>query len=512
MLSAVPQVIESDPEFFAPASSDALDMLLGQYRRDRRNIETVADFMASGEMRSATAYFLAGRRNDRITPTPAEIFQAEAAVAALNASYWQRALDLTDVMDYMPDARRKEWHRQISEMETPEFEEGTVRGTLASLLAQRIDFLAEMVDGIFRGLSGAHVTNRPEGFGKRMIIKNAVTDWSAYSKEGLVHDLRCVVAKFTGRGDVPWDSTRLALKHYRSSPGEWRSLDGNALRVRLYKNGNAHLEVHPAIAWRLNQILAHLHPMAIPPRYRQRPAKRAREYTLMERPIPFAVLGLLRAARCEDRTLATGYGWRGADKHLRQEAVRVLEGLGGVEVGDEFQFDYQIAGVLADVLASGAIPDHKSHQFYPTPGCLAAEAVRLAGIGPEHTCLEPSAGQGAIADLLPAGRTQCVEVSELHCRVLREKGHSVDQGDFLGWQKGKYDRIVMNPPFSQGRARAHVEHAASMLAPGGRLVAILPASAAGKDILPGFALKWSVPYSNQFAGTSIGVVILEASV
>jgi hypothetical protein len=50
-----------------------------------------------------------------------------------------------------------------------------------------------------------------------------------------------------------------------------------------------------------------------------------------------------------------------------------------------------------------------------------------------------------------------------------------------------------------------------MLAAAGRLVAILPASAKGKDVLPGLALEWSRVYENEFAGTSVDVVILVAT-
>ena len=42
---------------------------------------------------------------------------------------------------------------------------------------------------------------------------------------------------------------------------------------------------------------------------------------------------------------------------------------------------------------------------------------------------------------------------------------------------GQYDRIVMNPPFSEGRDIQHVRHAYELLKPGGRLVAIMGESA-----------------------------------
>src|SRR5690606_32014413 len=98
----------------------------------------------------------------------------------------------------------------------------------------------------------------------------------------------------------------------------------------------------------------------------------------------------------------------------------------------------------------------------------------------------------------------------IHCKVLVGKGYHTVWADFLAWGGEVFDRIVMNPPFSEGRWQAHIQHAASLLADGGRLVAILPASAKGKDVLPGFDLTWSPIYDNEFAGTSVSVVILKA--
>jgi 16S rRNA G1207 methylase RsmC len=69
---------------------------------------------------------------------------------------------------------------------------------------------------------------------------------------------------------------------------------------------------------------------------------------------------------------------------------------------------------------------------------------------------------------------------------------------------------VMNPPFSEGRWQAHIEHAATLLNDGGRLVAIVPASARGKDVLPGFSITWSDVMNNEFANTSIAVVVMAA--
>lgn len=43
----------------------------------------------------------------------ADIFKLEGAIANLNASYWQQALSLSDVYEYLPQKRRDEWNDQI---------------------------------------------------------------------------------------------------------------------------------------------------------------------------------------------------------------------------------------------------------------------------------------------------------------------------------------------------------------------------------------------------------------
>lgn len=125
--------------------------------------------------------------------------------------------------------------------------------------------------------------------------------------------------------------------------------------------------------------------------------------------------------------------------------------------------------------------------------------------------LEPSAGLGALASLMPEDRRTCVEISKLHCTALEAKGIRAINADFMEWGPStKFDRIVMNPPFSEGRWKAHLERAIDMLAPGGVVVAILPESAR-RGIELGEGAEWSEPYPGEFEGTSVTVVMLRYS-
>lgn len=500
-----------EPEqFFAPAPSDAMGGLLERYGNMRARVENIALIMTD-DRRIAMRYFQTGNaRDDRSMPSPDELFKLDGAVASLNADYWRRALDLTDIYDCMPQARRDEWDKQIREMQTPDFTEENIRATLGDLLAARPKFLAERVDGIFRGLSGNHVTNAPNAFGKRMILEYVFSDYGSphTTKAGLISDLRAVIAKFMGREPPRWSFAYDMLRQCRERTGQWHEIDGGALRIRVYLKGTAHLEVHPDMAWRLNAILHTLYPYAIPPAARQRPPKRSKEFRMIGRPLPFAVLAVIQQGRIEGNAITWSYFGEDA-RPFADEAMRVLESVGGIRGDRRVTFDYNPNEVIREIVLSGCLPDVKAHQYYPTPEVVARAAVGMARIGLGDIVLEPSAGTGHIADLLPKTFTHCVEIAPLHCKVLMGKGHAVHCADFLHWPPtGRFDRIVMNPPYSEGRWLAHVQHATGLLADGGRLVAVLPASARGKHLVDGFAHEWGAVYENEFAGTSIAVTLL----
>lgn len=525
-----------DAQFFAPVSTDLFSSLIAQYQAARAQVERLGALMADELHVGAIHYFLEGNKTEErgrwsMSLSAEQLFHTPGAIAALNSAYWSKALALTDVLDIMPQKRRSEWHEIIRSNTCPEFEEETVRNTLRDLLNMRAQFVAERVDGIFRGLSGEHVTNAPEAFGKRMIIARVLTSYDTieHNTAGLINDLRCVVAKFMGRDEPGYDASTGLLRSLKGRWGEWVSVDGGALRIRLYMKGTAHMEVHPDMAWRLNQILAHLYPLAIPAQFRQRPKRRAKVVPLMQRPLPFAVLAVLAGFEQARQRVPQAWPERwervpntimlrggGHSAHAMAEAAQVLMSLGGTTIpgnGGWWAFDYDPLDVINDIVVSGCVPDQKAHQFYPTPLALAERVIELAEIGDGMACLEPSAGTGNLASLMPKGTT-CVEASAVHVKVLQGLGLQAVHGDFIAWadkSAQRFDRVVMNPPFDQGRWLLHLERAADLLAPGGRLVAVLPSGAQGRDPLPGLAKTWHGPFDNQFPGTSVSVVVLVAN-
>lgn len=139
----------------------------------------------------------------------------------------------------------------------------------------------------------------------------------------------------------------------------------------------------------------------------------------------------------------------------------VLAGLGGKWSSKmkAHVFEKDIGEAIKEIVETGEFLDlKKDFQFFPTPEWLAEKAVKMAGIRPGESCLEPSAGRGAIARFMPG--CDCIELNPDNAEYLRSHGFNVVHDDFMTFKPEKeYDVIVMNPPFCKGQAVAHATKA-----------------------------------------------------
>ena len=120
--------------------------------------------------------------------------------------------------------------------------------------------------------------------------------------------------------------------------------------------------------------------------------------------------------------------------------------------------------------------------FDSAPPAWMDAAIELGNVDAEHSVLVPCAGQGWLADRLqnkagPNG-LRVLEVQEREPalrELLKEKGYRVsDLEDFLGALRvDAYDRIFLFPPHHRGREADYLRMAYRMLAPHGRLVALV---------------------------------------
>lgn len=162
-------------------------------------------------------------------------------------------------------------------------------------------------------------------------------------------------------------------------------------------------------------------------------------------------------------------------------------------------------------------------QLFPTPRELAQRVVDMADIQPGHRVLEPSAGTGMLLGAMGGrmfghnperGTVHAVEINrQLAWKLQQEfpltEVHAADFLDFQADDFEPFDRIVMNPPFANGDDIKHIKHAASMLKPGGRLVAICAGGPRQREALSSLG-TWEdlPPDSFKDSGTSVNAAIV----
>ena len=170
------------------------------------------------------------------------------------------------------------------------------------------------------------------------------------------------------------------------------------------------------------------------------------------------------------------------DRDLYVRVNKVLEALGGKwnRGMRGHVFAEPAADKLAQALGTGkAVDIKKSYEFFPTPGHVVMTMLNLAPPSAGMKILEPSAGRGAIADVVrdmcPDCTLELVEIEEGNRKDLKARGHKIVGKDFLKFKKKGYDRVFMNPPFSKQQDIDHVTHALKLVKPGGSLVSVMSA-------------------------------------
>lgn len=525
--SQLPQALS---HVLATPSATELDQLWWRFQAEEKQLRETFSILCNGSHGSALHYLMRSGNSDYAHAVNASLQNASLDVAhkLLEADYWDRALRKTDIADHMPAARKEEWAEQIKSLSFPAFTLESIYSTLSTLLNERDRFFAERVEGFYRALSGDHLTNsiNPSGFFKRMIVSNVhdggSTDWR---KCEYISDLRYVLGRFLKReGKVSSMATSRLIERLLKSSGEWHEVDGGTLKMKVFLKGTVHIQLHPDLSWQLNEILAVLYPKAIAAEYRTKPKKEVKEFNLSKRLLSFDVIDKLTEIRTvyDSRRVRVKDAYSLSycdDKHLYAKCKEVITLIGGIELRwNEFHFDYDPSEILREICNTGTIPDKTSHQFYPTPEPLAQKMANLLGALPGDSLLEPSAGRGTLAKFLK-GKVTCVEVSALFCKILQETLQettaNVVQADFLQWQVeakaggNLFAGILMNPPFSMGRAYEHIMAASELLVKNGVLVALLPSATAAKFKAQMKQNVEVIPVnSEEFSGVSIDLAIV----
>lgn len=193
------------------------------------------------------------------------------------------------------------------------------------------------------------------------------------------------------------------------------------------------------------------------------------------------VLNILGQCRTEGNTLYLPDVQ--LDRITYQSVNKVLEMLGGKwnRKAKGHVFDYDPEEAIETVILTGDVEDtKKTFQFFPTPKEVGNYLCDLANITSESSILEPSCGNGSLADVIAERNPANLHGVELNMdmkRYLDEKPYPVCFCDFLSFVPPvAYDRIVMNPPFTKHQDIRHVMKAYEILAVGGILVSVMSVS------------------------------------
>ncbi|MEJ8837608.1 hypothetical protein [Ramlibacter sp. AN1133] len=206
---------------------------------------------------------------------------------------------------------------------------------------------------------------------------------------------------------------------------------------------------------------------------------------LATRRIDADVLEVLGLCRAEENVVRLPP--RQLPRELYERLNKVLTALGGKWKGGKvqgFQFAEESGPILEVAVATGSFVRPQDFGFFWTPEPLVRRVIELADLEEGMTVLEPSAGRGALAlaaaKIVGKENVACVELLPKNAGFLTAQGfHHVGMQDFLTLEPGqmpKFDRVLMNPPFSRLADVEHVMHAARFLKPDGRLVAITSTS------------------------------------
>lgn len=151
----------------------------------------------------------------------------------------------------------------------------------------------------------------------------------------------------------------------------------------------------------------------------------------------------------------------------------------------------------------------QTFQAFDTPPGVASQMMVLADLTCGDKVLEPSAGTGNLVQAaLSHGifRDDIVAV-EIDPRKAKTLNCKTICADFLtcNGDLGKFDRVLMNPPFTSGQDVKHIKHALTFLEPGGRLVAICSGGPKAKDALEPLASHWEELPEGAFSESGTGV-------
>ena len=192
------------------------------------------------------------------------------------------------------------------------------------------------------------------------------------------------------------------------------------------------------------------------------------------------VLNVLDNVVIEKNMVRLGCGQ--LDRKLYLAVNEVLESIGGKwnRKAKAHIFDQDPSESIESIILTGEISTPKDNGYFPTPKVIVDQMCDLAELYEGCRVLEPSAGRGNIVrELIDLGcKVSCCELLSDNRKYLTDNFDIVlyNESDFLKLDTlDRFDRVVMNPPFSKQQDIDHVTKAFSLLNDSGILISVMSA-------------------------------------
>lgn len=363
-----------------------------------------------------------------------DAFMAEAR-RVVDTRVWSHLVTMTDLEKLM-DKTAKDQLRQQLMTEPPEVTAENVLATLQQFAIDSKTIFARGIATCFSALDRRFRSHDGWKIGSRVILSRAFDEWGHWNHylnhRDTLHDIERVFAVLDGDGvPTPYAGIAAAIDRQRQrgmSPHQ-TEVDSDFFKIRIYKNGNAHVWFkRDDLVDKVNQLLGDYYGgNAIP----------------------------------EDREAEPDTG-------LDRPKTALAKNLA---------FFPSPAAVVADVIKRAELyradGDPPLRILEPSAGTGSLAAAAVAAKAGVVDCIEVDPKRAD--DLWHAG---------IYGRVLPV--------DFLAVKPettGLYDRVIMNPPFDRERDIDHVMHALSFLKPDGRLVAVMSAGTEYRETRKAIAFR-----------------------
>lgn len=354
---------------------------------------------------------------------------------ALDRRMWRSMMVNTPLWSLMDAEARKKFEKEMEGV-PPEANEENLRATMLHYFTDADNIFRRSLVNVFQELDRAYKSHDGFKIGARLVLTNIQSDHGSFNHyaSDKVRDLDRVFWVLDGKEFPETYNSSLcsALSHaFQTASGSFSRgagfVETDYFRVRFFKNGSIHIWFkRDDLVERANRLIAEHFGMAV-----------------------------------------------GASADAQAKGKKKADPTKGLNL-------------------------NAKEDYYPTPSDVADLMVDYAQIQDGNRICEPSAGEGAILEKVIArianNKISDTEIKAGELNYSRHKkitdmigGTSFQRQNsvFFDWLEHSasklYDRIIMNPPFSSLQWVRHTLHAMNQLAPGGRLVALLPVGAsAGK--------------------------------